>query len=94
MPHDYLMIASLGLVIFIIRCSGFWLAGFVRYGPRLKNALESLPGCILLGLVIPMLSSQTVYDKLACIVIILVMIKTKNVFQAMLAGIVLHLLLC
>lgn len=49
-----LAIAAMGLVTYLTRAGGFWLASRLRPGPFLRAWLEHLPGAVFAALVAPM----------------------------------------
>jgi uncharacterized membrane protein len=49
-----LAILAMGLVTYLTRAGGFWLASRLRPGPFLRAWLEHLPGAVFAALVAPM----------------------------------------
>lgn len=86
LPNQLLTLTALGIVIYLIRVGGFWLAGQVRFNRFMKQWLGYLPGCVMISVVAPVILTKNPVIYIACGIVILLMYKTKNLFLAMLLG--------
>ena len=86
-------ILLMGLVTYMVRVSGYWLAGRVTLNHYLETWLKYLPGCIIISIIAPLLLHSDGKEWLGVLVTIVLMIKSKNIFIAMLMGIIVVLVL-
>ncbi|MDO8955121.1 MAG: AzlD domain-containing protein [Gammaproteobacteria bacterium] len=82
----YLAIALMSLVIYSLRIGGFYLAGRIKFSPKLKAWLDSLPGCLLMAIIAPNLIHAPISHWLAALIIIVVMHKTQQLFLSLVIG--------
>lgn len=85
--HPMLIVVLMALSVALIRLAGFWLAGHLKVSPRVKKWLECLPGCIIVALVAPMLLQANWKQWISAVIVIAIMIKTDNIFFAIVVGI-------
>ncbi|WP_319779214.1 AzlD domain-containing protein [Maridesulfovibrio sp.] len=81
-----LIIALTALVTYSMRVGGLLLAGYLPTGGRFSRALKALPGTILISLAAPGFFNEGLIGFAGGIVTVAMAFKTKNVFLAMLAG--------
>jgi branched-subunit amino acid transport protein len=83
----YLAIFLMGVSVYMIRLLGFWLGGYIKFNKNIKMWLDYLPGCLLTAVIAPDLFSHAGYLELvAAVIVVITMIKTKNIFIAILLG--------
>ena len=83
-----LAIAGAALVTYSLRFGGLLLSERLPRSGRFKHFMETLPGTILVALVAPGILAAGLWGCFAALVTALLAWKTKNVFIAMLAGMV------
>ncbi len=83
----WLAIGSAALVTYGLRISGLLLAGRLPKTGRFRTFMDTLPGTILLSLIVPAAVAAGPIGWLATIVTGLCSIKTGNVFLSMLVGV-------
>lgn len=82
-----LAIIAMAASIYLIRLLGFWLAGFIHFSDRVKIWFEYLPGCLLTAvLASDFESNMNGIELLAAAVVVVIMIKSNNIFVAILSG--------
>jgi uncharacterized membrane protein len=86
MSDSLLVISLVALGTYGLRVSGLLFANVLRNQGRVKIFLESLPPTILLSLVTPMILKEGVMGILATMCIAVCVLKTKNLFLAMILG--------
>ena len=79
-----ILLASAGT--YILRAGGLLLAGWLPTGGRAGRVLEALPGTILISLVAPAFFSEGIIGFTGGVIVIGVAFKSKNIFAAMLSG--------
>ena len=94
MLHNfYVVVLLMGLAVYVCRSSGYWLAGRVEIGPRLRAWLGYLPGCIMISIVVPLLKTATIFEWMGAALTIIIMIKCDHLLLAMCSGMLLVALL-
>lgn len=81
-----IVIALAALATYGMRVGGLLLAGYLPTGGRFGKALKALPGTILISLAAPGFFNEGLIGFAGGIVTVAITFKTKNVFLAMLAG--------
>ncbi|WP_421902610.1 AzlD family protein [Maridesulfovibrio sp.] len=81
-----LVIALAAFATYCMRVGGLLLAGYLPTGGRFGKALKALPGTILISLAAPGFFNEGWIGFAGGIVTVAITFKTKNVFLAMLAG--------
>ncbi len=69
------------------RLGGLWLMGRVKMSPFVERWFKNLPGALMTAIVAPTILSGGAAEMIAAIVVILTMIKTKNLLLAMGVGV-------
>lgn len=91
MNHDskiYLAILLMSTAIYTIRLTGFWFAGFIQSNVIINKWIDYLPGTLLTAIVTSALFAHPQVTQLvAAVVTVFIMIKTKNIFLSVCAGI-------
>ena len=80
-------IAGSALVTYSLRFGGLVLSDKLPNSGRFKRFMETLPGTILVSLVVPEIVSVGFWGGIAALSTALCVWKTKNVFIAMLVGV-------
>ncbi|WP_320008859.1 AzlD domain-containing protein [Maridesulfovibrio sp.] len=81
-----LVVVFVSLATYLMRVGGLLLAGYLPTGGRVGRALNALPGTILISLAAPGFFNEGFIGFAAGLVTVAMAFKTKNVFLAMLAG--------
>ena len=84
--NGLLVIALASLATYLMRAGGLLLAGHLPSGGRFGRALNALPGTILISLAAPGFFAEGPIGFAGGMVTIAVTYFSKNVFLAMLAG--------
>jgi uncharacterized membrane protein len=82
-----LVIALASLATYLMRAGGLLMAGHLPSGGRIGRALNALPGTILISLAAPGFLSEGIVGFAGGVVTVGISFLTKNVFVAMLAGV-------
>lgn len=80
-------IAAAALVTYGLRISGLLLAGRLPRTGRFKVFLDTLPGTILLSLVVPGILAEGIWGAVAALATGLITRLTGNLFISMLVGV-------
>ena len=89
-PHSYAVIAAIlgmAVVSYVMRSFGYWAIGRLALTPRLRRALESLPGCVVVATILPIAAQEGVVAILAIGAAALVMAVLRSDFAAVLIGV-------
>lgn len=86
--NAFTVILLASLATYLMRAGGLVLAGYMPAGGRIGRALKALPGTILISLAAPGFFHDGIVGFAGGAVTIAVAFKTKNVFIAMLTGMV------
>ncbi len=82
------LIGAMAAVTYALRAGGLLLAGRLPQTPGFKAFMEALPGAILVALVMPGVLHAGVWGGVAAGAAAFCAYKTKNVFLAMVVGMV------
>lgn len=82
-----LTIGLMALATIIARLGGLWLMKRVKMSSFTERWFRNLPGALLIAIVAPTVLNGSVAETVAALVVILMMIKTKNLLLAMCAGV-------
>jgi uncharacterized membrane protein len=82
-----LTILGMAVVTYLTRISGLWLVSHVTLSPRMKAWLDYLPGSVIVAIVAPVVLSTGPAESGAALVTALVMVRTRNLLLAMIAGV-------
>ena len=94
MPQDSIItIILMGAVTYLVRASGYWLAGRIKLNQYLESWLKYLPGCIIISIVAPLTLQSDGKEWVGALVTIAIMLKFKNILLSMVAGIVVVVIL-
>ncbi len=85
--HTYLTIISMGIVIYLTRIAGYWLAGRMKMNAVVETWLRYLPGCILISIVAPFALKADWQEAIGALIVIISMWRTKSLLLAMIFGI-------
>ena len=77
----------MGLVIYINRIIGYWIASRIKINKAIETWLNFLPGCILMSLVAPSIFTSDWRDFIASGLLVIVMLLTDSLLFAMITGI-------
>ncbi len=81
-----LVIGLAALATYLMRVGGLLLAGYLPTGGKFGKALKALPGTILISLAVPGFFNEGLVGFAAGVITVAVTFKTRNVFWAMLSG--------
>jgi len=84
--NAFWVIALASAATYMLRVGGLLLAGWLPEGGRVGRALKALPGTILISLVAPAFFADGVIGFAGGAVVIAIAFKSKNIFAAMAAG--------
>ena len=85
--HNYYIVTlGMGIVVYLCRSGGYWLAGRIKVGNKLRSWLGYLPGCIMISVVAPLLRKASMIEWLGAVVTIGLMLKTDSMLVAMSGG--------
>lgn len=84
----FLTIACAAIVTYALRFGGLMLASRLPNSGRFKRFMDALPGTILISLVMPGIVTAGIVGGVAALCTAVCAYKTKNVFVAMLLGVV------
>ncbi|NOX35709.1 MAG: AzlD domain-containing protein [Deltaproteobacteria bacterium] len=87
----YSLIAIFGMafVTYLTRAGGLFIVNRVTISKRIELFLQAVPGAVLISIIAPALFNGGVKETMAGIITMITAFKTKNLFLAMLVGIVL-----
>jgi len=80
-------IVGMALVTYLTRASGLWLMGRVTLTPRLEAGLSAVPGAVLISILAPSALAAGPAEIGASLVTILLMLRTRNLLVAIIAGV-------
>ncbi len=85
-PRVLLVIAGMGVLTYLTRIGGVWLAGRVARPERLETWLAAVPGAVLTAIVAPAVVTAGWRGMIALGVIVLVMVRVGNLLLAVVLG--------
>ena len=83
----YWTIFLLGGCIYLLRVSGYWLAGRYHMSQSMCTWLSYIPGAMMVSIVAPILLTAHYSWMVASLIVVVVMRVTGNIFLSMLLGI-------
>jgi len=86
-PMILLALVVMALTTALMRVGGFWLMGRLPITPRVRRALETLPGAIVAAIVVPIVAKIGPVALLAVIAAAAAMIIRRNELLAVAAGV-------
>ena len=84
--NPYMTLTFMALVVYLMRSSGYWLAGRVVMSPLVKAWLGYIPACLMVSIVIPLLLAGTFVEWFGAAMTIVMVGLTRSVLSAMLSG--------
>ena len=87
LSNPYITTLSLAIIIYLIRISGFWIAGYLHFNYIVKAWLDYLPGCIMMAIVAPSILHGTYITLIGSAVVVTVMYQIRSLFLAMFLGV-------
>lgn len=82
-----IIILFVALGTYFLRISGLLLSSRLKKYKYVDSILESIPSTLLIALIVPPVVKEGVIGILASLVVIMVMMKTKNIFLSMSIGV-------
>lgn len=82
-----IIILFVALGTYLLRISGLLLSTRLKKYKYVDSLLESIPSTLLIALIIPSIIKEGFIGILASVIVIIVMIKTKNIFLSMSIGV-------
>ncbi len=86
-PNILMTFLLMGLVVYLIRIAGYWVAGRITISKKIEIWLGYLPGCILMALVAPAILSASFSEMLGAVVTAVAMWRSRSLLISMVAGI-------
>lgn len=86
-PMVLLALLVMALTTALMRLGGFWLMGRLPITPRVRRALEALPGSIVAAIVVPIVAKIGPVALLAVVAAAATMIIRRNELLAVAAGV-------
>jgi len=86
-PMVLAALAVMAATTALMRVGGYWLMGRVPVTPRVRRALEALPGSIVAAIVVPIVAGIGPVAMLAVVAAAAVMILRRNELIAVAAGV-------
>ena len=87
LESGWLTILAMAVVVFLTRAAGYAFGLVLPNVGRLQSVLEVLPGCAMMGLIVPGMMRGSVWEMTAVVVAGGIMWKTGSVVWATLIGI-------
>ena len=69
-------------VVYLTRLSGYFIGLQLRHIAGIKPALEALPGCAFMAILVPAMRRADIIEIIAMACVVLIMWKTNNVVFA------------
>ena len=79
----YFVVVLMAVSVYICRIGGYWLAGKVKLGDRIRSWLSYLPGCIIISIIAPLFKTATLLEWFGAIATVAIMIVTDNLLISM-----------
>jgi uncharacterized membrane protein len=86
-PLVLLAIVVMAITTALMRVGGFWLMGRVPLTPRVRRALEALPGAIVAAIVLPVIAKIGTVAALAVAAAAVTMVLRRSELLAVAVGI-------
>ena len=80
-------IVAMALVTYGTRAGGLWLVGHMPHSRRLTAALQSIPGAVLVSIVVPETVAGGPPSVIAALLTAAVAARTKNLLLAIVVGV-------
>ncbi len=84
-----LVISGMAIVTYLTRAGGLFLVNRIQISDRVERFLTTIPGAILISIIAPSLFNGGFKDTAAGCITMIIAFKTKNLFLAMISGIIL-----
>lgn len=82
-----MVILAMAVAVYLTRAGGYWLIGRFTIGPRVRRALDTLPGAVIVATIAPVLVHGGVSGLVAVAAAGLTMIFVRRDFAAVVAGV-------
>jgi uncharacterized membrane protein len=79
-------ILAMAAATHLIRFAGYWMMARVPLTPRIRRMLDALPGSVVVATVLPLVVQKGGAAALGIALVILVMMRWRNEFMAVFAG--------
>ena len=79
-------IAAMAVATYAMRAGGFWMMSHVPPSPRLRKALNALPGSVIVATVLPIVARDGITAMLTICAAMAVMWVTRRDILAVVAG--------
>ncbi len=86
-PQVLAAIFGMAAVTYFTRAGGLWLMNRVTITPKMEAWLKTLPGCILISIVAPLILAAGAAEMAAGLLVTLIALRSKNLLLAMGAGV-------
>jgi len=86
-PLILLTIAGMAIVTYATRAGGIWLMSRLTPSERIESALRTVPGAVLISIVVPAVAEQGLPEIFATFVTGVIAWQTKNPLIAMVVGV-------
>ncbi|MGE0052520.1 MAG: AzlD domain-containing protein [Arcobacter sp.] len=83
----FIIIFSVAFGTYFLRVSGLLLSTKLKKFKYVDSLLESIPATLLIALIIPPIIKEGTVGIIASLFVIIVMLKTKNIFLSMSIGV-------
>ncbi len=84
--NPYVTLTVMAFAVYLMRSSGYWLAGRVKMNPWVRAWLGYVPGCLMVSIITPLLITGTVIEWVGAVITAGVVLITRSVLIAMLSG--------
>ncbi|MBV53432.1 MAG: hypothetical protein CL816_05115 [Coxiellaceae bacterium] len=85
--NPYITLTLMALVVYLMRSSGYWLAGRVTMSNWMRAWLGYVPSCLMISIITPLLLYGSITELLGALTTAVMVCLTRSVFVAMLSGI-------
>lgn len=83
----YVAIICMAVVTAMLRFSGYWVMGNVKFTPRVQRMMEALPGCVVAALVVPIVVNEGMTAVIPVVAVALLMAWWRKEFAALAVGV-------
>ena len=85
--NPYITLTLMALIVYLMRSSGYWLAGRVTMSNWMRAWLGYVPSCLMISIITPLLLYGSITELLGALMTAVMVCLTRSVFVAMLSGI-------
>jgi len=86
-PHVVAVVLGMSVATYVTKAGGLWLLGRVEVSERTEAGLETLPGALVVAVVLPELAGAGPPTWAAAVLVVLVAWRTDSVLLSLLAGV-------